>query len=594
MKHIRIRRPLALWWWLVALATVATFALSLTSFPAYLAAPDQEPCSPALVLDSVYRSLQMFVLTWETVRRPIPWTLQVARFLAAFVALSTVMLALFQLFRERVGMLLLRRSRDHVVMCGLGQRGVELVHDLRNQGRKVVVVEGQEDHPDLAVCRTLGAAVLIGSPVESWVLAQARLDRAGTLLSLFQEDAASLVTLMWAYTLNAKRSRGRLRCILQIFDHEMRRLLERREIFKVQRAPVSLELFNLFDIGAQVMLRESPALFRQAEPRRLLIVGMGWLGQMLLERVWRAWQIDRLAKQQDQAAGRPEPTGLGWKLEPLEVIVVDRDRGLESRLAAQGLARRDDCRLILSPMDVEGDEFQAGKFLPHQDAGNTIDAAFVCLPDDRLALLTAIRLRDRFGPALPIVVRMTSRSGGAELLTAQALEGVHVVGLLDLAGAMSLVANATVEMLAREIHRDYVLDQFAHGQTAASNGSLVPWHLLSDGLKESNRQAAVHIDAKLKAVGCDKRPAQAVEELFQFTEEEVGRLAVLEHDRWREERRRAGWKYGPVKDEKKKVNPALVPYKDLSDPVKESNRTAIRRIPVWLAKAGFDIRRESP
>jgi hypothetical protein len=205
--------------------------------------------------------------------------------------------------------------------------------------------------------------------------------------------------------------------------------------------------------------------------------------------------------------------------------------------------------------------------------------------------LTAVRLRDRFGPALPLVVRMTSRRGGAELLTSQALEGVHVVGLHDLAGTMPLVTNATTEMIAREIHRDYVLDQFAHGQTAQTNSALVPWHLLEDGLKESNRQAAADIDAKLKAIGCEKYPVKTIETLFAFTEKEVEFLARGEHERWCAERRRAGWQFGPVKDVEKKVTPFLVSFENLPEETKESNRTAVRRIPVWLAKAGFGIRR---
>jgi hypothetical protein len=39
--------------------------------------------------------------------------------------------------------------------------------------------------------------------------------------------------------------------------------------------------------------------------------------------------------------------------------------------------------------------------------------------------------------------------------------------------------------------------------------------------------------------------------------------ASANHDRWLEERAAHGWKYGPVRDEAKKENPAFVPYSDL-------------------------------
>lgn len=35
------------------------------------------------------------------------------------------------------------------------------------------------------------------------------------------------------------------------------------------------------------------------------------------------------------------------------------------------------------------------------------------------------------------------------------------------------------------------------------------------------------------------------------------------HDSWLEEKRQAGWKYGPVKDADKKEHPCFVPYEEL-------------------------------
>lgn len=35
------------------------------------------------------------------------------------------------------------------------------------------------------------------------------------------------------------------------------------------------------------------------------------------------------------------------------------------------------------------------------------------------------------------------------------------------------------------------------------------------------------------------------------------------HDSWLEEKRRTGWKYGPVKDPEKKEHPCYVPYEEL-------------------------------
>jgi len=39
--------------------------------------------------------------------------------------------------------------------------------------------------------------------------------------------------------------------------------------------------------------------------------------------------------------------------------------------------------------------------------------------------------------------------------------------------------------------------------------------------------------------------------------------ASANHDSWLEEKRRTGWKYGPVKDESKREHPCFVPYDEL-------------------------------
>jgi hypothetical protein len=180
------------------------------------------------------------------------------------------------------------------------------------------------------------------------------------------------------------------------------------------------------------------------------------------------------------------------------------------------------------------------------------------------------------------------------MLTAGAAAGVHVVGLHDLTATLALITQAELEMIAREIHRDYVLEQYAQNPTADTNPVLVPWHRLDAGLQESNRQAAAHIDAKLRAVGCERHPARSIPTLFAFTPQEVERLARMEHERWCAERRRAGWRHGPVKDVANKRSPYLVEFDALPEETREANRSrSVRRIPVWLAKAGFAIRRVS-
>src|SRR5436309_14150232 len=69
-------RPLVL-----ALATVAVFVLGTIGFQKYEMAQDRHP----LVLDSFYRTLTLFELDGYDVQPPIPWEMEVARFLAPLI-----------------------------------------------------------------------------------------------------------------------------------------------------------------------------------------------------------------------------------------------------------------------------------------------------------------------------------------------------------------------------------------------------------------------------------------------------------------------------------------------------------------------------
>lgn len=81
---------------------------------------------------------------------------------------------------------------------------------------------------------------------------------------------------------------------------------------------------------------------------------------------------------------------------------------------------------------------------------------------------------------------------------------------------------------------------------------------------------------------------------FKFSPEEVEKIAVLEHDRWCEERWRHGWTYAPEKDIEKKTSPYLAPWGQLTDDIREYDRNVARRMPVFLARAGFQIYRIKP
>ena len=77
--------------------------------------------------------------------------------------------------------------------------------------------------------------------------------------------------------------------------------------------------------------------------------------------------------------------------------------------------------------------------------------------------------------------------------------------------------------------------------------------------------------------------------LDKTLEDLVEALAEDVHDQWALERMKAGWKYGPERNDQLKHHPCLVPYNELPESEKQYDRiTAISTLKL-IKKFGFDI-----
>ena len=75
------------------------------------------------------------------------------------------------------------------------------------------------------------------------------------------------------------------------------------------------------------------------------------------------------------------------------------------------------------------------------------------------------------------------------------------------------------------------------------------------------------------------------ETLTELTES----LAKNVHEVWASGRIKAGWKFGPVRDETRKEHPCLIPYEELSEEEKDFDRaTAISTIK-FIISQGYQV-----
>lgn len=116
-----------------------------------------------------------------------------------------------------------RRLRGHVILCGLGSVGFEVVEDLLERGVGVVVVDAAAP-PDDGRFRQLSKRVplLLGDATHADVLLRAGIDRARALVTMVSADAINLEIALVAQTLVEERRPTRpLRLVLRCFDPDL-------------------------------------------------------------------------------------------------------------------------------------------------------------------------------------------------------------------------------------------------------------------------------------------------------------------------------------------------------------------------------------
>lgn len=551
-------------------------------------------------LGALYRDLQLLVLEGGYLGEDaLPWELQVARFLLPVVAAYAGLKGLALLFREQAGALRIRILPPRVVVCGLGERGLLIAHSLLSEGLRVVVVEKDRNNPLIEPCRRAGAVVLPGDATDAETLRSAGVRRARHLIAVCGDDRTNAEVAVRARELSRERRSGTLTCVVHVAEPRLCTLLVAHELGGGASEGFRLDCFNMFESAAAMLLRRyppfagptgtsgGPALSGPADPAaepHLLIVGLGRLGRSLLVQAARRW-----------AAARPPSAGR------LRMTVVDREAAAAVAALGEPFPQLDQvCDLNPLGIEVGSPEFGRGGYLFDRGGRCAVTRVYVCLGDESVAATAALTLQEHLrGRDVPIVVRMNRAGGLASLLEQQpeatvspgGPDTLHVFGLLDQTYDAEMILGGTYEIIARATHEEYVRTQLGEGQTPETNPALTPWEDLPETLKESNRDQAAHIGVKLRAIGCGIVPWSDWDaESFGFTDEEIESLAQMEHERWVGERLRNGWTYdsGP-KDLAKKRTPYLVPWEELGEEAREWDRAAVRGIPAFLARAGFQI-----
>jgi hypothetical protein len=141
--------------------------------------------------------------------------------------------------------------------------------------------------------------------------------------------------------------------------------------------------------------------------------------------------------------------------------------------------------------------------------------------------------------------------------------------------------------MAKSFHHRYVA-----GSANRLPSNMRPREKPDETFKTANLEQAEYSVEILEAAGFEVRQVDGPPVVFSdFTDEEVERMAEIEHGRWNVECLRDGRRYGKVRDDSRKIHNYLVSWEGLDEGIKHYDRDAVRTFPAILAKVELEVRR---
>ncbi|MFB2838822.1 potassium channel family protein [Floridanema evergladense] len=95
-------------------------------------------------------------------------------------------------------------TKNHFIICGLGDIGMQIANQLHSQGHEVVVIEKDPNNRFLNTIRSIGVPVIHGDGSLSASLKEANINKANALLAVTSNDITNLEIALSAKGINSK------------------------------------------------------------------------------------------------------------------------------------------------------------------------------------------------------------------------------------------------------------------------------------------------------------------------------------------------------------------------------------------------------
>jgi voltage-gated potassium channel Kch len=552
--------------WLVIAFGLAAIVLGLLGFYQCTSAD----CRTASFPEKLIRTLDLIRLSSHYTPEHDPWPLVFAQLMMPLALILGAIRLFVHNMRRDLRVVLARRMKGHMIVCGLGDTGRQIAEHLVDAGHKVVAITKDNDDLNAQACEQRGIVVLQGDGMEPALFRIAGLDRAACVFVSCGSDAANIEIALRVDGALSKRTEGEpLKIQVELRDEWLydQILSHRKRVNNAGAAQV--RLFNLNANAARLLLH-AESFGRAARSRRnsphLLVIGQT---QTLRETVVQLAQCNFALP--------------GCRL-AVTLIAKNAQAVLDGMLTKYpGLAECVD----FTVQNCDFGEDTAWPEIERSIAAAPPFAVIADLGEETLSMKAALRVRGFLDAAgatdVPVYMRawkqhqLSAFMQGLEKADGQPDRLAIFGDLKTLTGPRQLLDQSldTLASAAHEVYRASTKDA----------GPVPEWSALSEQVKESNRAFADHIPVKLAELGLGLAKDGMVASL---SEADIETLAKIEHWRWALALKIRGWRQGE-RNEIRKTHPLLKPWDALEPKDQDLNRAMVRRIPAIVHAAKLEL-----
>jgi len=493
---------------------------------------------------SIYQAAQLFTISSGAIQGPMPWTLELARWLAPFATLGAILISaqtLFDVIRCRITSCLYHK---HTIVCGAGDRGLAIAKRLRQRGQKVIVIDSNHTNPNLAALRSLGIPVFVGNGLNEDVFRSAGLNRAKFLIATCGSDE---INLRIAGNVNGKTV---AEIIAAVEEPGLRNLF--RDQIGAGKDRQSVRMIG-FQFRAAKRLFYNIALNLCSQP------GLSSKGLHVFLEINDDLIEDfiRAATLVLQISGQIKPS----------FTVLSKDEHAKERF----LLRYPEIHLVADLNWVSSCPSRH----THSQPFAAFDAAIFCCQADMKTLERAETFRALDLCKSENIYACLQKPANAHFAntTDFVRKGLfQVIDLVDFSLGGNDPLDGHMEYEAIRLHQNYIQNE----RLKDPSWDRLPadWRFLDEGYRESNRLQAANLELnRLSWNLCPESQRDAL----------LGKLTRAEHMRWMADKVMHGWRWSGTTDpasrnDEKRIHHLLVPFDSLSDSEKAKDLSPLKEV----------------